>query len=167
MQQTDFETYVCSLYKKRKEWQAAAVKYGAKQPEDVIQDSFIKLLEWHNRNPESKYNEGLFFFIVRNTALDEARKHDLTNELSDNHIIEEYEQHYSDTQIEQIKEVVSGFHWFDAKLVDIYFGLSRATDGNISMRELSKETGISTNTIYTTIKRCKQRIKEAIDAVRV
>lgn len=166
LKSSEFETYVCALYKKRKDWHRVAVKYGAKQPEDVLQDAFIKLLEWRTRNPESKYNDGLFFFIVRNTALDEARKTDLQSELTDNHIIEDYEQHYTDAQVEVIQGVVSSFHWFDAKLVDVYFGLSRATNGNLSMRELAKETGISTSTIYTTIKRCKQRIKEAVDAVK-
>ena len=76
----EFEAYVIQLHGKRAEWLKAATKYGAKHPEDVVQDSFIKLIEWRQRNEDSKYNDGLFFFIVRNTALDESRKGTNTTE---------------------------------------------------------------------------------------
>lgn len=161
----EFTTYINSLYIKRAEWLTVATKYGAKYPEDVLQDSFIKLIEWRQRNEESKYNEGLFFFIVRNTSLDEARKITLTTEITETEILEEAHPQ-NDHEINAIHAEVAAFHWFDAKLLDVYFDLSRTQSQALTMRELAAETGISLSTIHTTIKRCKQRIKEAVHAAR-
>ena len=138
-----FTVYIESLQHKRTEWLTVAKKYGAKHPEDVLQDSFIKLIEWRQRNEGSKYNEGLFFFIVRNTALDEARKGTLTIEIKELEIIEEAPPQ-NDSEVNAIHAEVAQFHWFDAKLLDIYFNLSRTRGHALSMRELAAETGIPT-----------------------
>ena len=167
MLKNEFILYIEALHQKRRDFIAVAKKYGADNPEDVVQDAFIKLLEWRQRNEEGKYNEGLFFFIVRNTALDEARKAKLTTELTGIEIIEAECQTHTDAEVTAIHATISSFQWFDAKLLDVYFDLSRTQPEQMTMRELSAQTGISISTIYTTIKRCKERIREAIHVARV
>lgn len=159
--------FIESLYKRHNEWVRVAAKHGAgDEAEDVVQDSYIKLIEWHGKQNAPTLSEPLFFFIVRNTALDITRKR--KHEQGDNNIerfaLEDYEEIHNDGITDIIHEQLKLLHWFDAKIMDIYFNLSRKHSEAITMRQLSSETGISLNTIYTTIKKCKQIIQTEIES---
>lgn len=160
------QSEIIQLHKKHASWVTVAIKYGAQDmAEDVVQDSYIKLIEWSTNNKNKPITEGLFFFIVRNTALDHSRKNKPHTDLDGLQLAEmlTHEQIFTDRQIEAIHITLARFHWFDAKLLDLYFNLSRKYDQEVSMRTLSEDTGISVATIFNTIKRCKQRIKKALE----
>jgi RNA polymerase sigma factor (sigma-70 family) len=163
----ELESFIIRLNSKNSSWVTVARKYGATdEAEDVVQESYIKLIEWAKRTEPETLTDGIFFFIVRNTALDIARKGTYTTsieELTSVFVSEDSETPTFEFDINAIHESISGFHWFDAKLIDLYFNLSRTYPEEVSMRQISEETGISLSTIFNTIKRCKQRIREAVE----
>jgi RNA polymerase sigma factor (sigma-70 family) len=163
----ELNDFIIHLHSKQQSWRVVALKYGGgDDAEDVVQDSYIKLIEWYNRTKPETLTDGVFFFIVRNTALDIARKgkqQTSVDELSKLLIADDPESQTHEFDICKIHEIVKGFHWFDAMLVDVYFNLSRKYSEEITMRQISDETGISLSTIFNTIKRCKERIKEAVE----
>jgi RNA polymerase sigma factor (sigma-70 family) len=153
------------LYKKHHSWITVAFKYGSQDlAEDVVQDSYLKLIEWARANKDKPITDGLFFFIVRNTALDVTRKHKEFTDIDEVQLatLVTHENKFTDAQINAIHDELLTFHWFDAKVLDLYFNLSRDHNQEVSMRQLAEETGISVATIFNTIKRCKERIREAL-----
>lgn len=72
------------------------------------------------------------------------------------------EENYHEKQSELLKEVENtDLHWYDAQLLKEY-GMS-----DKSLRQLAKETGISTMSIYNTIKNAREQIKESTQAKKV
>jgi len=57
---------------------------------------------------------------------------------------------------EIIEEEISTWHWYDYMLFKIY------VDSGKSIRTLAKETKISRDSIFQTLKNCKERIKIAV-----
>jgi len=58
--------------------------------------------------------------------------------------------------LERIEEEISTWHWYDYMLFKIY------VDSGKSIRTLAKETKISRDSIFQTLKNCKERIKIAV-----
>lgn len=72
------------------------------------------------------------------------------------------EEEYYEKQSELLKEVEEAdLHWYDAQLLREY-GMS-----DKSLRQLAKETGISTMSIYNTIKNARQQIQKTAKAEKV
>ena len=72
------------------------------------------------------------------------------------------EEEYYEKQSELLKEVEEAdLHWYDAQLLREY-GMS-----DKSLRQLAKETGISTMSIYNTIKNARQQIQKTTKAEKV
>ena len=72
------------------------------------------------------------------------------------------EEEYYEKQSELLKEVEGAdLHWYDAQLLREY-GMS-----DKSLRQLAKETGISTMSIYNTIKNARQQIQKTTKAEKV
>lgn len=72
------------------------------------------------------------------------------------------EEEYHEKQLELLKEVeATELHWYDAQLLKEY-GMS-----DKSLRQLGKETGISTMSIYNTIKNARRKVKESAQAEKV
>ena len=58
--------------------------------------------------------------------------------------------------LERIEEEISTWHWYDSMLFKEY------VDSGKSIRTLAKETKISRDSIFQTLKNCKERIKIAV-----
>ncbi len=72
------------------------------------------------------------------------------------------EEEYYEKQSDLLKEVEEAdLHWYDAQLLREY-GMS-----DKSLRQLAKETGISTMSIYNTIKNARQQIQKTTKAEKV
>ena len=72
------------------------------------------------------------------------------------------EEEYYEKQSELLKEVEEAdLHWYDAQLLREY-GMS-----DKSLRQLAKETGISTMSIYNTIKNARQQIQKTTKAEKI
>ena len=59
--------------------------------------------------------------------------------------------------VEKYKEVLSTFDWYDRNLFLLY------ANSVMSMRKIARETHISFMSIYNTIKKCKEKLKNQKD----
>jgi DNA-directed RNA polymerase specialized sigma subunit len=61
------------------------------------------------------------------------------------------------SNIEQmIEDEIESWHWYDAMLFRLY------KDSNLSMRQIADKTNISLTSIFHTLKKCKDRLKENV-----
>jgi predicted DNA-binding protein YlxM (UPF0122 family) len=51
---------------------------------------------------------------------------------------------------------MDNWHWYDSMLFKVY------KEGNASMRDIAKDSGISLTSIFNTLKNCKERLKEEV-----
>ena len=70
---------------------------------------------------------------------------------------EKIERNYSQEKLEQIDKVLDNVYWYDKKIFELYYYESNTLDS------LSKKTGISRNSIFNTIDKVRQHIKEKIN----
>jgi len=145
------------------EWVRIAKNYGAAdQAEDVVQDAYIKIYEWASRNNPTELSKGIMFFTVRSCTMDLIRTTQQPEELPENIIDPIDAPKYNDHHIDSLHKAIDSLHWFDAKMLDLYSNLSRKHDHDMSMRQIAKETGISLSTIFTTISKCKEKIRKEL-----
>tara|TARA_R100001594_G_scaffold17746_2_gene35884 strand:+ start:1523 stop:2062 length:540 start_codon:yes stop_codon:yes gene_type:complete len=70
---------------------------------------------------------------------------------------EKIEPNYQQEKLEQIDKILDNVYWYDKKVFELYYYESNTLDS------LSKKTGISRNSIFNTIDKVRQHIKEKID----
>ena len=70
---------------------------------------------------------------------------------------EKIERNYNQEKLEQIDKVLDDVYWYDKKVFELYYYESNTLDS------LSKKTGISRNSIFNTIDKVRQHIKEKIN----
>ena len=133
--------------------------------EDIVQEMYIRLDKYSAAEKVIKkdgtVNRAYIHFTLRNIFKDlmnERSKHRKVDLDEAKHLGVEYDyipRSKGQMILEaKINEETRNWHWFDVKLFKIY-----RNEGK-SMRELSKETRISTSTIFHRIKYCKERLKE-------
>ena len=160
--------------------------FGAKDhAEDIVQEVYIKLLEGRHQDKlfnDGKLNKAFIYFALRNAWIDIKRKQRSNREnknrielvyfkqykndakyKEDNFLNMESEefnsiQHYNKYEIilEKIDKEMDSWHWYDIMLFNEYVSTGK------SIRTLEKQSNISRDSIYQTLKNCKTRIKNAI-----
>ena len=58
-----------------------------------------------------------------------------------------------------IQEKLSELHWYDRKIIEVYYGINTPDGKGYSVRGLSKATGISASSLFHTIKKTKKHLK--------
>lgn len=160
--------------------------FGAKDhAEDIVQEVYIRLLDKADKEKlfnDGKLNKAFIYFALRNTWIDIKRKQRSNREnknrielvyfkqykndpkyKEDNFLSMESDesntmQHYNKYEIilNKINEEIDSWHWYDSMLFKEYVSSGK------SIRTLAKETKISRDSIFQTLKNCKTRIKNAI-----
>lgn len=173
------EEKVASMFTKHSEWIGVAISSGANpsDAEDIVQESYIKLLTWIRENHPEYVDFGMMRTIVSNKAKDHLRgsyskRTDfICNEWVFDSIFEPDEHDTEkDLIVDLIHEEIESWHLFDRVLMEAYFNLDRNAQYNpekgedeaLSMRAISKECGISTSTIFTSIKKGKSKIRKRL-----
>lgn len=144
--------------------------------EDLVQEMYLKM---HKYNLEAKvFRDGSIslpyvWFVLRSVYGDFYKSKKQVDKFS---IGEGFELEYENTDedsfnalenlLDKIQNEKDRWDWYDVMLFDIYMknkGTSHNRSGEgISMRKLSKETGISLISIFQTIKNCKQRLVDNV-----
>jgi RNA polymerase sigma factor (sigma-70 family) len=152
------------LAKHHKEYIKIVKTFGGNiNPEDVVQEMYIRLHNHLERNPECEMNLFYCWSTLRNIFFDMYREDTryCDKDINDFHFLEEQEPNHEEqeaySQIQQnINKVVNKQHHFDARLFEIY------TNRKTSIRKLSKETCISSRTIFWSLQQTKKLIRKEL-----
>jgi RNA polymerase sigma factor (sigma-70 family) len=154
------------LASNHKEWIKMAYKFGAGDyAEDIVQEMYIRLNKYVEEPERIMYkNEPNKLFVwvtLRNMVRNFQNKKDILVFTGD--MVEyDYEEELFDYEeangferlIEKIWDSTEELHWYDKKMFEVY----HTTD--MSMRDIEKETRISLYSIFDTLKKTKEYVKE-------
>ena len=134
------------IYSKHLHWIKQVEKFGEfTYAEDIVQEAYIKV---HGKD----INEAYFYFVLRSLTMDLHRKKVIKLELDDQ-IIDEPEHIELINDISLYFDVIDSWDWYDKKMFLTYI------NNKISMRQLSKELGITFSSVYNTLTNCKKILK--------
>lgn len=140
------------IFANHKHWIRIVEKFGGRHyAEDIVQEAYIKVLKLNK-----EINEAYFYFTLRSLTM-QLHKHnvvkvEITSEIEYELVDEEYE----DFTFEKIKPYIDLINTWPEYDKLLYLCWVRQ---NISIRKLSREIGISFDSVYHTITNCKKRIK--------
>jgi len=135
--------------------------------EDIVQEFYLLLHKYKVTEEQmftnSKLNRGYCFIIIRNIhyQIYNAKKRIVKFELNEEvyNMVDEFdlekELDWNEFRTKAESEV-NNWDWYDKKLFSIY------RDSNISIRGLAKETGISFVSIFHSLKKHKEKLKELL-----
>jgi hypothetical protein len=136
---------------------------GGDYSEDVVQEMYIKINKYATPDKiyiDGKINKFYIYLTLRSITFQEFRnKENIKKESMDNylHIADESstdeDEAFHKVSIIIYKEM-DNWHWYDKLLFELY------RDNKISIRKLAEKTDISWVSIFHTLKKCKQRLKE-------
>ncbi len=159
--------WLATLYKHHKDWIGIVRSFGESiYAEDIVQEMYLRLDKYGDKEKfivNGEVNKGFIWIVLKNYHISYQKQKSKYKKIGLESIKEqdasyiEIERYICREVIEQkIEAEMNTWHWYDKKLFTIY------RNGDKSMRQLSKETTISTDSIFNTIKKCKQRIREAV-----
>ena len=139
------------IYSRHKHWVAIVKKFGEiNYAEDVVQEAYIKVYG-------KDINEAYFYYTLRSLTMDLHSKKVIKVELTQDieySLKEDESNDIAEERAQPYIEFINTWHWYDKMLFMTY------VNNKISMRKLSRETGIAFMSVYYTIKKCKLRLKE-------
>jgi RNA polymerase sigma factor (sigma-70 family) len=156
------------LATKHKEWVKMAHSFGAGDyAEDIVQEMYLRLNRYVEEPDRIMYkgepNKLFVWVTLRNMVRNFQNKKDLLVFSGD---MVEYDKEedafdYGEAEaferlIEKIWESTTELHWYDKKMFEIY----HTTE--MSMRDIEKETKISLYSIFDTLKKTKNYVREKI-----
>jgi DNA-directed RNA polymerase specialized sigma24 family protein len=146
------------------EWVLIVRSFGeTNYPEDVVQEMYLKVdrLNLYDRFIENgEVHKPYVWFMLRTLYLDSIKTKLKTVSLGDGFDVENvtdmtFEQAYGDF-LNLLDKEINQWYWYDKKLFELY------KDTEFSLRDIEDETKISLTSIFSTIKRCKQKVKDAL-----
>jgi DNA-directed RNA polymerase specialized sigma24 family protein len=150
--------------KDHKEWVKLVQSFGEDFfSEDIVQETYIRLYKYckpENIIQNGQVNKGFMYFVLRNLYLlhIKSEKKNALVSLSGLEVLKDEtndltkEEAYS-KMLSKVHEEVDSWHWYDKQLFTIY------KDTDLSIRDIAKETTISSSSIFNTLKNCKSKIK--------
>ena len=152
------------LSKYHDEWLNIVRLFGDSEfAQDIVQDVYLKVHSNYRERiiQNGEPNRALMWVLLRNTAFraNKTEPNDLSLELFYSLPAEQFElgKHESiDLIYDKVEAEIKTWEWYDQMLFDLYKRTGK------SIRDLSKETKISTKSIFQTLKHCKERLKENV-----
>tara|TARA_R100001509_G_C4752991_1_gene177061 strand:- start:47 stop:604 length:558 start_codon:yes stop_codon:yes gene_type:complete len=164
--------WIKKIQENEDEWIQIIQKMGESfYAKDIVQEFYIKLIKYSTKEKafkEGKLNMQYLYLVLRNIFLNyhkqktKFEKIDIDEvEISVNY---DYYEARESQEIElQIQEEISNWSYFDRELFKLYTGISdKWRHDAISMRTISEGSHISTQTIFYTLKKCKEKIREEL-----
>ncbi len=152
------------IAKFHKEWiQMVRSMGGGDYSEDVVQEMYIKINKYTTKDKiyvDGKINKFYIYLTLRSITFQEFRNKenikkeslDVCLHITDDNSLEE--NLAFDKVSALIYKEMDNWHWYDKLLFEIY------RDNKISIRKLADKTDISWVSIFHTLKKCKQRLKD-------
>jgi len=139
---------------------------GDDDANEVVQEMYVRLHKYINNPEKIMYNEtevnGYYVYItLRNIYLSEVQRRRKMVDLPDPSFINAKDEQVNieerlsfDKIIDGINDEVKQWYWYDRKIWQIHF------DQEKSMRRISSDTTISLSSIFNTLKKCKNKIRD-------
>ena len=160
------------LARRNDDWLRMAKKFSL-EPENALQEAYIKMHYRFKDCPEKveAMDDGqlaMYMYLTIRSAASNTYKLDRRYaELDETQVTREslpfdsapydYEEDAeTEKNLKAIKVLMNDWHWYDYKLFNLHI-----VEG-MSMREISRQTGISLSSIFHTIKTCKQNLKDKL-----
>jgi len=132
--------------------------------EDIVQEAYLRIYKYckpENIIQNGEVNKGFMYFVLRNLYLSYLKELEKNPKIPIDEIIyslyeeDETEKHEAYLRLlNKVSKELNNWEWYDKMLFEIY------KNDNKSIRKISKETRISTKSIFQTLKNCKKRLKE-------
>lgn len=132
--------------------------------EDIVQEAYLRIYKYckpENIIQNGEVNKGFMYFVLRNLYLSYLKELEKNPKIPIDEIIyslyeeDETEKHEAYLRLlNKVSKELNNWEWYDKMLFEIY------KNSNKSIRKISKETRISTKSIFQTLKNCKKRLKE-------
>ncbi len=136
-----------------------------RNPEDFVQDAYIKILGHTLFDPikyyksDGKINKKYFFKTLKSLIINDYKKKKIKT-ITLNSNIDQPEENNTKNQMEvvfnKIEKTISNMYWYDKKMLNLYVYHIP------SIRKISTATTISSKSVFKTLKRCKLTIKKEI-----
>ena len=169
------------IAKYHKEWIRIARSFVGDDAEDVVQDMYIKIKDKTNIGYGDDVNKYYVYLTIKTLCYDRLRKKkhfisiDEIRGLKDTH---NEEGEALEKIFQKMDDIAKGWEYFEAELFEIYTysGLSLRAIANgtnkeprkinknrkLSKQSVEKGTGISVNTLFHSLKNCKEEIRETL-----
>lgn len=153
------------IYQKHNHWIQIVKRFGIiNYAEDIVQEAYIKV-------QGKEINEAYFYFILQSMSMDLHRKKvvkiSLTNDGDDDCIRPEIEQAYQFQQVKsrydridtektlvKLHALMDTWQWYDRMLFTVWVNSGK------TIRCFSRDIGIGFMSVYQTIRKCKNNIKQ-------
>ena len=149
-----------------KEWLLMAKKMGIGElSEDIVQETYLRIIRLNYIDgvvkDDGSLNKFYMWLSIRAVHVDYLRANQMNlvslDEVKECYDEADLEKHEAYSNIyDKIEDEISNWHWYDQKLFNLY------KQGELSMRDIAKDTNISLTSIFNTIKNCKERLKDNV-----
>ena len=158
--------HIYQLTKLHKEFIQTVRGFGEENyAEDIVQEMYIKLSRY--KKPEilivnGIVNRAFIYCVLRSLYFDYCKSKNKVYKVQLNEVVlsedmrDKNEQESLQKIQDKINAEINSWHWYDKMLFNLY------RNSGMSIRKLSKETKISTSSIFNTIKYCKARLRAAV-----
>jgi RNA polymerase sigma factor (sigma-70 family) len=162
-------TIIDLLATHHKEWLKMAYSFGAGDyAEDIVQEMYLRLNKYVEDPERIMYgkepNKYFVWVTLRNMVRQFQNKRSKVIYTGDMVEYDQAEEDYDKLEgegfekiIDKVWEAIDDLHWYDQKMFEVY----HKTD--MSMRDIEKETGISLFSIFDTLRKGKEYVKEKIN----
>ena len=139
---------------------------------DLVQDLYVIILEYDQEKIKKIVENGHLVFwsarvlmnqYVRTNSAFKTKYY--TKLRTENYDVKNFQYFDSieelvefENKLQFVKDKMNNLHEYDKLLFEIYFSSGK------SIRKLAKDTGISTTSIYTTLKNVKQYLKDEVES---
>ena len=145
---------IAEIAKKHRDWTRIVQSFGCKtEAEDVVQEMYLRLDKYIK--PDQKITDSFVWITLRNIYFDFLKKEPITFELDKtvSEAVCETEGIIAYGELnKRVRDELNNVDWFDKMLFELYVTSEK------SMRQLSKETGISLSCIFYTTNRTKKHL---------
>ena len=159
--------WLSKVAERHSEWIKIVESFGEKNfQEDIVQQAYLIIYKYASEEKiinKGVVSRGYMFFTLRSTwlqfinAKNKIKKVELDNEEVYTQIADHSEMDeqigYDDLR-SKIDQHIENWRWYDRTLFKLY------RDTDMSIRKIAEETNISWVSIFNTLKKCKEELKE-------
>ena len=156
------------IARKHDDWVRIVKSFGCKNEycEDIVQTMYIKMHTLINRGIDISYEDDINHFyiyrILRSLFIDLCRKEAKIQKVNvdflEKYVEPEKETKHKDItgKMRELNTLLDKMFWYDKKVFDLI-------SGGMSIKELSRQSGISYYSLYNTYKNTKMLIRKNIE----